>query len=91
MKLRPDVLTGAKLATPSAPTMAPRRWPWEPVISTCASPDAPGGRLNVTRLITRGYPHLIVSFGCGSAGLAIQVVAASPSKAFFGWSCGSPV
>ena len=45
----------------------------------------------VTRRMVRAYPHLMVSVGCGSAGLAIQVVAGLPSKALLGWSCGSAV
>ena len=38
-----------------------------------------------------GRRQAIVSTGCASVGLAIQVVAGFPSKADLGWSCGSRV
>src|ERR1700730_17223721 len=58
---------------------------------TCNRSDAPGGRWIVTRLTVRRCAQRIVSAGCGAAGLAIQGVLGSQSKADLARSAGSEV
>ncbi|MGO8891812.1 MAG: hypothetical protein ACLQB1_19260 [Streptosporangiaceae bacterium] len=53
VNLSPVVRIGAKLTRPSAPTIAPRNCPPDPVISTWSRAEAPAGRWIVSLLIVR--------------------------------------
>jgi hypothetical protein len=53
MNRRLAVFIGLNLTTPPAPSVAPRAWPPDPMMSSWAGPDAPGGRAILTRLIVR--------------------------------------
>src|ERR1700722_2241563 len=91
VRVRLDVVIGAKVTVPLFVITAPRAWPPEPVITTWAVPEAPAGRLMVIRLTVTRWPQLTSSLGCASAVLAVQPVAGLPSKAFHAWSSGSDV
>src|SRR5689334_15904860 len=47
------VFIGLNFTTPPAPSVAPRAWPPDPMMSSWAGPDAPGGLAILTRLTVR--------------------------------------
>src|SRR5690242_16938253 len=85
------VRIGANRTTPRGPTLPPRTWPPEPATSTCSRPVSPGVRCTVIRRTLIRCRQPMVSTGCASVVLAIQVVAGLPSAAARAWSRGSAV